>query len=157
MQRRALIRASLIGAMAVFLAACGGSKDESSAESSSASGQASSARTVDVEMKDIAYAPTSVDVKAGEKVTFNFRNTGAIAHDAFVGDAAAQEDHEKEMSEKKSSGMDHDKSANKNALTVEPGKTASLPYTFDKAGSVLVGCHQPGHYAAGMKIQVNVT
>lgn len=148
MQRRASVLASVIGSLALLAVGCGGSDDGGSGGSASG-GNASAARTIDVEMKDIAYAPTSVDVKAGEKVTFNFRNTGAIAHDAFIGDEAAQAKHEKDMK-----GMDQD---SKNAVTVDPGKTGSLTYTFDKAGSILVGCHQPGHYAAGMKIQVNIT
>ena len=145
MQQRALVLASVIGGLALLAVGCGGSDDGGS------EGSASAASTIDVEMKDIAYAPTSVDVKAEEKVTFIFRNTGAIAHDAFIGDEAAQAKHEKDMK-----GMDHDKNS-KNAVTVDPGKTAPLTYTFDKAGSILVGCHQPGHYAAGMKIQVNIT
>ena len=149
MQRRALALASAIGLVGLLAVGCGGSGDGGSGGSASG-GESPAARTIDVEMKDIAYAPTSVDVNAGEKVTFNFRNTGAIAHDAFIGDEAAQAKHGKDMK-----GMDHGKGS-KNAVTVDPGKSASLTYTFDKPGAILVGCHQPGHYAAGMKIQVNI-
>lgn len=42
------------------------------------------------------------------------------------------------------------------AVTVEPGDEAELTCTFDEAGRVEVGCHQPGHYKAGMKIDVTV-
>ena len=42
------------------------------------------------------------------------------------------------------------------AVTVEPGDGGELIHTFDDAGTVEIGCHQPGHYDAGMKIAVDV-
>ena len=127
----------------VLLAGCG-SDDGSSGAGSSAD------RTIDVEMRDIAYSPTTVDVRVGETVRFNFKNTGQVEHDAFIGDAAAQDAHEKQMRE------GHDHGGDPNALSVQPGKSASLTHTFDKAGQVLIGCHEPGHYLGGMRITVNV-
>jgi uncharacterized cupredoxin-like copper-binding protein len=43
------------------------------------------------------------------------------------------------------------------ALTVEPGKTGELQHTFDAAGETLIGCHEPGHYEAGMRVAVTVS
>ena len=37
------------------------------------------------------------------------------------------------------------------ALTVPPGQTRRLTWTFDEPGIVLYGCHVLGHWAAGMK------
>ena len=37
------------------------------------------------------------------------------------------------------------------ALTVPPGQTRRLTWTFDEPGTVLYGCHVLGHWAAGMK------
>ena len=130
----------------VLLAGCG------SGDGSTNAGAGSSAdRTIDVEMRDIAYAPTTIDVRTGETVRFNFKNTGQVEHDAFIGDSAAQDAHEKEMRE---GHGDHGKEAN--AVSVKPGKSASLTHRFDKAGQVLIGCHEPGHYIGGMRITVNV-
>ena len=42
------------------------------------------------------------------------------------------------------------------ALTVDPGETGELTHTFEESGSIEIGCHQPGHYNAGMKITVEV-
>ncbi|HUR24355.1 MAG TPA: cupredoxin domain-containing protein [Acidimicrobiales bacterium] len=128
----------------VVLAACG------SDDGSTAAGAGGADRTIEVEMRDIAYSPTSVDVRVGETVRFNFKNTGQVEHDAFIGDAAGQDAHEKQMRE------GHDHGNDPNALSVKPGKSASLTHTFDKAGQVLIGCHEPGHYTGGMKITVNV-
>ena len=135
----------LIPALAL-LAACG------SDDGSTGAGAGSNAdRTIDVEMRDIAYAPTTIDIRTGETVRFNFKNTGQVEHDAFIGDAAAQDAHEKEMRE---GHGDHGKGAS--AVSVKPGKSASLTHTFDKAGQVIIGCHEPGHYIGGMRITVNV-
>ena len=133
----------------VVLAACGSSACGSDNGGSTAAGP-SDARTVDIEMRDIAFSPTSVDAHVGEKVRFVFKNTGALTHDAFIGDPSAQDDHEKDMR------GGHDHMSMPNAVSVKPGKTASLTYPFDKPGQVVIGCHQPGHYTGGMKAIVNV-
>jgi len=129
----------------VLLASCGSTDDSSSTAG------AGDTRTVEVEMRDIAFAPTAVDVRAGEKVRFVFRNTGQVAHDAFIGDLAAQDDHEKEM---RGDHGGHGKTSD--AVSLKPGKSASLTYTFAQPGPILIGCHQPGHYSGGMRADVNV-
>jgi uncharacterized cupredoxin-like copper-binding protein len=135
-------------AAVVLVGGCGGGSHESHGSTAEPS------RTVDVTMRDIAYDPAAVTVKAGETVKFVFRNEGQIRHDAFLGDEAAQGEHEKEM-RKESGGMGGHHG--EDAITVDPGKTGSLTHTF-KAGDVLViGCHELGHYAAGMKLAVTVT
>jgi uncharacterized cupredoxin-like copper-binding protein len=140
----------LLGCLAALLIAggCGGggSHHGSSADDPEPS------RTVDVTMRDIHYEPTGVAVKPGETVKFVFHNEGEIIHDAFIGDEAAQAAHEKEMRDGK--GGHHDDEGH--AVTVEPGETADLIYTFDKPATLIIGCHQAGHYTAGMKIAVTV-
>lgn len=133
-----------VPALAV-LAACG-----SSDEPSAAAGP-DDARVIKVEMRDVAFAPAAVDVRAGEKVRFVFTNRGQVTHDAFIGDQAAQEEHEKEV---RAGHGDHGKGSN--AVSAKPGKTAELTYTFDRPGQILIGCHQPGHYTGGMKATVNI-
>jgi uncharacterized cupredoxin-like copper-binding protein len=83
-------------------------------------------------------------------------NKGKLAHDAFIGDAAAQAEHEKEMRAAESGGHGgHEHGVGStDAITVPPGKTGELTHTFDKAGTVEIGCHQAGHYAVGMKVTV---
>ncbi len=138
-------RLLLVVAALAALAACGSGDDSPVPQASG------DERVVEVEMRDIAFAPTALDVRAGEKVRFVFKNTGQVAHDAFIGDAAAQEEHEKEM---RSGHGDH--GSGSNAVTVKPGKTAQLTYTFSQPGQILLGCHQPGHYTGGMKAAINV-
>lgn len=44
-------------------------------------------------------------------------------------------------------GIGHDEQG---GVRVAPGTTETLEYTFTELGHVLTGCHEPGHYEAGM-------
>lgn len=149
-------RAALAGSL-IVLAACGGESDNQSAEAGNAA-----SRTIEVAMTDMAYAPGAVEVAAGETVTFRFRNDGAVVHEAVVGDLAAQEQHHADMAAEMSAGATHmmdgdmEHGSAMHGVVVQPGETIELTHTFDAAGVQLVGCHQPGHWEAGMRMDVRV-
>lgn len=135
-------------ASAALLAACGGGDGGSAADTKN--------RTVKIAMRDIAFSPSAVTVARGEKVTFVFTNEGKIAHDAFIGDQAAQDEHESETRGR--GDKDHgEHSEGADAITVQPGKTGKITQTFDDAGATEIGCHRAGHYAAGMKVAITIT
>jgi uncharacterized cupredoxin-like copper-binding protein len=136
-------------------AACGGSDgtDETSSEDPQAE-----ARDVHLSMVDNAYSPATVDVEEGETVRFVFHNDGSVRHDAVIGDAATQDMHEQEV-RAAGEGADAAEAMSHGsvpAITIEPGQMGELVHTFDEAGPMIVGCHEPGHYDAGMQIAVNV-
>jgi uncharacterized cupredoxin-like copper-binding protein len=135
------------------LTACG----ESSSKGSNAT------RVIDVAMTDLAFAPATFEVTKGETVTFRFRNNGQAVHEAVVGDEAYQMAHASAMggSSSVSGGhsmgdMGHGSMGGEGMVTVKPGKTAEMTRSFDEAGTLLIGCHQPGHYEAGMKATITV-
>lgn len=142
-----------LAALIAIVGGCGGGSKEPDSSSPLPPSESTPARTVNIEMRDIAFEPTAVSVKAGETVTFVFHNSGAIPHDAYIGDEAAQAEHEKEMRAKDNSAEHH----GGGGITVEPGKASSITHTFDKPGARLIGCHQAGHYQAGMKVAVTVS
>ncbi|MFJ2680123.1 copper-resistant cuproprotein CopI [Pseudomonas sivasensis] len=123
-------------------------------------------RTVEVTLQDIAFAPKSLDVKAGETVRFVLVNKGQLLHEFSLGDAAMHAAHQKEMLQMQASGMltstgmgkmDHSamgrgamKHDDPNSVLVEPGKTAELTWTFTQATGLEFACNLPGHYQAGM-------
>lgn len=101
---------------------------------------------VAVTMTDaMAFTPDLISVKAGEEITFVVRNDGVIVHEFFVGTESEQAEHEQEMA---MGGMSH---GHDNAVSIKPGRTGSLTMTFAEVGTLIVGCHEPGHYAAGMR------
>jgi uncharacterized cupredoxin-like copper-binding protein len=119
-------------------------------------GTPTSTRTIEVTMVDTAFQPTTLDVAAGERITFVFTNAGKIKHDAFIGTVKAQKRHERQMRAAEDDDHGHGGSRTPTALTVKPGRKAKLTYTFERAGTVEIGCHQPGHYAAGMKVTLAI-
>lgn len=155
---RHLVLIAAAGALASVVTACGGAGESGSTATPEAAAAPARSRTVDIAMQDITYDQTTLTVKAGETIEFRFTNTGKIAHDAFIGDTDAQMEHETEMAEMaemaEMGGMSH--SGDDAAVTVQPGASGELTYTFAQPGTYEVGCHQPGHYAAGMKIDVTV-
>ncbi len=96
---------------------------------------------------DLKFDPAQVTIKVGEIITFRVYNPGVLPHDFTLGDEHVQDEHEAEMAEMGGS-MDH---MDANAVLVPPGETVELTWEFTEAGTILMGCHQPGHYAAGMK------
>jgi uncharacterized cupredoxin-like copper-binding protein len=134
-------------AASVALAACGGGGHVDHG--------ATGGRTIEIDMNDNHFSSVGVQVKAGEQVQFVFHNRGAVAHDAYIGDDAAQAAHEQEM--RMSSGVGGHGHHGDDAVTVEPGQTGTLTHTFDKPGTTIIGCHQLNHYSIGMRINVTVT
>ena len=97
--------------------------------------------------------PATMTVPAGEPVTFVVTNKGQITHEFTLGDADVQDEHEQEMMAMGGMGMTHDED---NAISVAPGQTKELIYTFEMPGTSLAGCHVPGHYPAGMMANITV-
>ena len=103
------------------------------------------------------YRPAAIMVWAGHRVTFDVTNAGKLPHEFILGDRATQLDHERQMQRTPpAAGHPHVHGADaasgaSGALTVPPGQTRRLSWTFDQPGIVLYGCHVLGHWAAGMK------
>ena len=104
-----------------------------------------------VMLDTMRFEPDPITVKAGVEVSFVVKNDGAAVHEFFVGTEEEQAEHAAEMA-MGDMGHGHD-----NALSLKGGETGTLKMTFAKPGSLLVGCHEHGHYEAGMKAALTVT
>lgn len=119
-------------------------------------------RTVEIILGDMYYQPASVQVKAGETVRFVLKNQGRLAHEFSLGDAATHAEHQKQMLAMQTmdhSQMGHDMAgmtpgamshAEANTVSLQPGESAELTWTFAKAEGLQFACNVPGHYQAGM-------
>lgn len=105
-------------------------------------------RTVEIAIHHTRFLPASFEVAPGTTVRFVLRNTDPIDHEFIVGDEQVQARHEK--------GTEAHHGAKPGEVSVPAGGTASTTYTFSKPGTVLIGCHLPGHYAYGMRGSVRV-
>ena len=85
---------------------------------------------------------------------------GQAIHEAVIGDDSYQMDHRAAMTGSAMSndghGMGYGGTGADDTVTVKPGKTGGMNYRFDQSGTLIIGCHQPGHYEASMKATVNV-
>ncbi|MDH0626462.1 cupredoxin family protein [Pseudomonas mosselii] len=131
---------------------------------------AKATRTIEVVLKDIAFEPKSIKVKAGETVRFVVVNEGKLPHEFNLGDKAMHAEHQKEMIAMQgkmfTAGMNHEGMehgqmdhgqmgaghghAGGNTVLVQPGQRAELTWTFRKSAPIEFACNVPGHYQAGM-------
>jgi uncharacterized cupredoxin-like copper-binding protein len=172
--RRALPLAALLAGVAL-VAACSlpdpaatgrgrAGRDDRATPTARAGGRPGQTRAtgapVRVVMNDrYRYRPDSIVVWAGRRVTFAVTNAGRLPHEFVLGDHAAQLDHERRMRLAPHDGGDahdhgptgHPTHGATGALTVPPGTTRHLTWTFDEPGIILYGCHVPGHWPAGMR------
>lgn len=151
----------VVAVVSLLVAACGGSESAPAATFTTGGSEdtfgspadpADADRIVEiVATDDFAFDPADVTVTAGETVTFRIANQGSLVHDFTLGDQPTQDEHEAEMAEM--DAMVHDQPK---VVTIPAGETMELTWTFTQAGTVLIGCHQPGHHAGGMKGQITV-
>lgn len=102
-------------------------------------------RVIEVSALDsLEFDPASLNVEAGETITFVVTNDGKNVHEFVIGDETYQQEHAADMAR-----GEHVQAVS-NQVEVAPGETETLVWTFSGAGDVLYGCHEPGHYEGGM-------
>jgi uncharacterized cupredoxin-like copper-binding protein len=117
-------------------------------------------RTIAVETTDaMRFSPDSIQATRGETIAFVIHNGSAAPHEFVIGDEGVQQEHEAEMAsgEADSEEAMEEMGDKPYAVDVPAGETRTLIYTFDEAGTLIFGCHVPGHYPAGMKGTIVVT
>jgi uncharacterized cupredoxin-like copper-binding protein len=113
----------------------------------------SAIRTVEVATFDsMTFEPGAITVSPGEVVTFVVTNASQATHEFTLGDAAMQREHAEAMAHMPD-GMAHELP---NSIAVQAGETMALTWRFGVAGTLEYGCHEPGHYEAGMRGQISV-
>jgi uncharacterized cupredoxin-like copper-binding protein len=113
----------------------------------------SQAQEVTITMSEFKFSPALLELKAGQTVRFVVINQDVTKHEILFGDQKAQDEHEKMMA-----GGSTVQMAEPGEVEVDPGQTKTLEYTVpDAPGTLLYGCHEPGHWAAGMKGTVTIT
>lgn len=104
-------------------------------------------RSIDIRMgDDMRFRPSHLEVALGETLRFVVHNEGALMHEFVIGTQAELDEHARLM--EKHPGMEHDEPW---MAHVEPGRSGSLVWRFNRAGDFHFACLVAGHYRAGMR------
>lgn len=102
-----------------------------------------------IRIEHSGFLPEHLSIEEGSHVTFVIHNTDPIDHEFILGNEEVQQIHEE--------GTEAHHGAKPGEVSIPAGKTRTTTYTFDEAGTLIYGCHLPGHYDFGMKGTVAVT
>ncbi|WOH52039.1 cupredoxin domain-containing protein [Bradyrhizobium sp. sBnM-33] len=108
-------------------------------------------RTIQVEMSEMAYTPSRIEVKHGEQIRFVIRNVGQEDHEFLLATTEENLKHAEDM--KQHPHMEHDEP---NGVRLAPKKSAEIVWKFTKAGTFEFSCLIPGHRDGGMIGQILV-
>lgn len=131
-------------------------------------------REIAVSMTEMEFDLDSADIRPGETVRFLVSNDGRVVHEFNIGTPESWKSHDREMKAMFKKGMmsmrkiDHDKMKSAgmmhddpNSILLEPGETGEVIWTFpehmEEAEDVAFACNVPGHLAAGMKGEFEIT
>lgn len=110
-------------------------------------------RTISIRMDDtMRFHPDRLEVARGETIRLRVSNTGRVAHEFVLGEESALHAHAEAMRMQPDMPSHHEA----NAITVAPGQTGEIVWTFPRAGTVDFACLLPGHYEAGMTGKIEV-
>ena len=124
-----MIRTRIAGALAIaaLLSGCGGGGAKTS---------------YSVIMTDFSYTPNQIQVPAGEQITLEISNTGAVVHNFIIMKAGSDV------------GTDFDAADEPNVywkVEVLPGGNLQTAFAAPaQPGEYLIVCSTAGHYLAGM-------
>lgn len=109
------------------------------------------ARTIEIEMSEMAYTPSRIEVKRGEQIRFVIRNAGKEDHEFLLATTEENLKHAEVM--KKHPHMEHDEP---NGVRLAPNKSAEILWKFTRAGAFEYSCLIPDHRDYGMIGRVTV-
>ena len=114
-------------------------------------------RVIRVEASDrMRFNPDDWAIQPGETIRFVVTNTGQMPHEFVIDTVKGNADHRETMMEAMAEGgmMEHD---DPNAVSVAPGETDELIWSFTETGTFEAACNIPGHYQAGMNAEIKVS
>jgi uncharacterized cupredoxin-like copper-binding protein len=87
-------------------------------------------------------------VQAGVTYHFTVENLDPIDHEFLIGDERQQDIHEK--------GTEAHHGARPGEISIPALESRSTTFTFERSGTLIYGCHLPGHYRFGMRGTISI-
>ncbi|MDR7416425.1 MAG: cupredoxin domain-containing protein [Armatimonadota bacterium] len=134
-----------------------------------AAGAGTTRQVVEIQMKEFAFVPSTVTLRAGVPAEVRLVNRSVVEHEFMVYDLGHLHltgmDPEKMHRELEARSyfrglpvqvegkakMVERRGKDLAMVTLAPGERVTLRFTPRKRGTFEMGCHIPGHYEAGMK------
>jgi len=107
-------------------------------------GTPAAAGEVAVTLTDYAIESSAVTFQAGLEYSFTITNDGAAVHE-FLIEPAGADDEPLEANGEEAEAED-----------IDPGASKTLTWIFTEPGAYQLTCHVPGHYPAGMALNITV-
>jgi uncharacterized cupredoxin-like copper-binding protein len=104
--------------------------------------------TVEITIHYSRFDPSTLEFPPGTTVRFVVHNTDPIDHEFILGDTWVQDVHEL--------GTEAHHPPRPGEMSVPAATTRTTTYTLTNPGTLIFGCHLPGHYAFGMRGLVTV-
>ncbi|PJE78572.1 hypothetical protein CI610_02484 [invertebrate metagenome] len=109
-------------------------------------------RTLSITMHDnMRYNLEELHVTSGETIRFIIINQGKIPHEFTIGNHQSLLAHRDMM--RQIPDMHHEE---ENAITLNAGESGELIWTFGSSTNMQAACLLPGHYEAGMKMEIRL-
>lgn len=109
---------------------------------------------VEIDMLEFGYSCDLPRLDLGTVLELRMTNIGAVEHEAVFGDLAAQTAAAAEMADASTAAEDNDGHADDHGsptLVLAAGESGSIVVTMEEPGDMIIGCHVPGHWDAGMR------
>jgi uncharacterized cupredoxin-like copper-binding protein len=104
--------------------------------------------TIVVDVEHSRFEPSYVRVVVGTEVRFVVSNSDPINHELIVGPPEVHDRHR--------NGTEPYHEPRPGEVSVGPDDQAVTSYVFEEPGTVEMACHLPGHYAFGMRGEIEV-
>lgn len=112
-------------------------------------------RTIDIEMREFSFSPSTIRLAPGERVTFRLKNSGTVEHDFMAGrDPVVGKGYGRDWLATAKAEQDgaHDMGHAGEGARVAAKRSATMSVLVPaEKGEFEFGCFVPGHYETGMR------
>jgi uncharacterized cupredoxin-like copper-binding protein len=113
-------------------------------------------RDVAVTIQGLVFVPDYFKVRVGETIRFKVNNPTDVAHELYIGFMTDQLMHEAVVNGATGAPKVEAMQQSGYGIYLEPFDSGEFVYHFNSPGQIVIGCHVPGHWAAGMRATIDV-
>lgn len=137
---------AVVLSLALLLVSCGGQ----------ASATPPATRDIPVSISGMRFVPDQFEVHVGETIRFVVTNPTDLPHELFIGTMAEQLARERSVMSQPPAQQVQLRPRFGYGISLLAHDSGQFIYHFSGAAQVMIGCHVPGHWEAGMRATITV-